>query len=459
MEPIVVREYRKQLVGLLVLVFMPGSLVYGKISHHQGFDRADWLSFALLLLPGLWFIITGWSTVTGDDDGLRLRTFRGTRRVPWDSIRDFYVLEFGETADAVEFDDRRLLAWVHEHPRAESLRQLVLAHATSAATREWATREARTVESLPCTFEYPPPRISWTEALVASVPIALVVGALAIEFSRGGWALLRAPYLVSTAFKLTALPLLVVGLEWPWLRARRDLRRRQGQRVNARAEGLRYDDGSREVAMTWEEITRVVPSGSAGSFVEFRTIESSRGSFEVSNAINDYHRLMELIARRAPRAMEAWRDAENRREDLLPPTTQPGVKVHHYRTRPERNVLWTLGAVFVVIVGLALYRRHFTDAVITSLIFGTPLTLFAVRYLATRVTTDARGITYERLGRKGHLAWSELDRWRPAGADAFAHLLIEGRDQRWRIWSGLSDVVGLVQTLEAHRPTTAGKNP
>ncbi|MDO9021789.1 MAG: PH domain-containing protein [Deltaproteobacteria bacterium] len=447
MAPIVIREVRRLLLGVLLLAAMPGALVYGKLSHHRGFERDDWLALALLTLPGLWFIVTGWSVLTADDDGLALRTYRGTRRAPWSAVRDFHLPEAGELDNAVELDDQRVFAWAHDQPQAEALRQLVLARATRSTTREWATRGARAVESLPYTFGYPPPRMSWVPVLLTF----LVVGPIALEIALRGWSFLRPPRLNATLGQ-AAVVLGCLAATWSTnMRGMRDLRRRQGQRVTAREEGLRYDDGSREVVMRWEEITRVAPSGSAGHFVDLHVIESSRGSFEVSNSLNDHRRLMELIARRAPRAVEAWRDAENRREDLLLPPAEPGVKVHHYRTRTERKVLWGLGAILALLVGLGLRRQQLTSVLLESLILGVPLGLLLLRYLGTRVTTNARGITYERLGRRDSLAWSELDRWRPAGVEVFAHLLIEGRGQRWRIWGGLSDVVGLIQTLEAHR--------
>ncbi len=460
MEPIIVRERRDLWLGLGWLAFSLAVIGYCVFVDRTPAPTLWACVFSgIMVAPGLWYAVTGWSTLTADDDGLRLRNFRGAQRVPWDAVRDFYVFEAGLVGDVVELDDRRTLRWRSEHPLAEALRAAVRARATRAPVREWGPPGGRAVEPLPWIFDYPTPRsIRWDVAITLGVTV--VVGALlAVEFSRGGAALFHPPYLKATLLKIAVLLACPIGVLLPSMRDVRDLRNRQRQRVTAREEGLRYEDGSRGLAMTWSEITGVVPAGMVGRFVQAVTIESRRGSFEITNGIADYHRLMNLIARRAPQAMDAWHHAESRSEDLLPPTTRPGVKVHHYRTRPERNALWKLGSVFVVFVGIFLYRHRFTDAIVTALVFGTPLALLLARHLTTRVTTDERGITYERFGKTNSLTWSELDRWRPAGADAFAHLRIEGRDQRWRLWGGLSDVMGLIQTLEAHRPTTPGTNP
>ncbi len=459
MEPIVIRERLNLWLGLGWVAFSLAVFVYCVFVHRSP-TPVLWACVvtSVMAAPGLWYAATGWSTLTADDDGIRLRDFRGTQRVPWDAVLDFYVREVGLIGDVVELDDRRTLTWQSDHPRAEALRTAVLARATRAPAREWGPLGGRAVEPLPWTFDYPaPPAIRGD--VVVTLAVTVVVGAFfAVEFSRGGAALFHPPYLNGTLLKIAMLLTCPIGLSLPSMRAARDQRRRGNQRVVAREEGLRYEDGSRDFEVTWGEITRVVSSGSLGNFVQVQVvkIESRRGSFDVTNGIADGNRLMQLIAYRAPQAIDAWRHAESQREDLLPPTTQPGVKVHHYRTRPERNVLCGLGAILALAVGMSLWHHHLKDAFVVALIFGIPFALFLLRYLSVRVTTDERGITYERFGRTDSLAWSELDRWRPVSADVFAHLLIEGRDQRWRIWAGISDGRGLIQTLDAHRPTTPG---
>jgi len=457
MEPIVIRERLNMWLGLAWVAFSLAVFVYCVFVHRSP-SPVLWAGVftSVMAAPGLWYTVTGWSTLTADDDGIRWRDFRGTQRVLWADIRDFYVREVGLIGDVVELDDRRTGTWRSDHPRAEALRAAVRARATRAPAREWGPLGGRAVEPLPWTFAYPAPPAIQGEVVI-TLAVTVVVGAVfAAEFARGGAALFHPPYLNGTLLKIAMLLACPIGLSLPSIRAARDQRRRGNQRVVAREEGLRYEDGSRDFEVTWGEITSLLPAGAVGHFVHVVTIGSRRGSFDVTNGINDYHRLMQLIAYRAPQAIDAWRHAESRSEDLLPPTTQPGVKVHHYRTRPERNVLRGLGAFLALTVGLSLWHHHLKDAFGAALFFGIPFAWLLVLHLSVRVTTDEGGITYERFGKTDSLTWSDLAVWRPAGGDAFAHLLIEGRDQRWRIGVGISDGRGLMQTLEAHRPTTPG---
>jgi Bacterial PH domain len=455
MQPIVVRERQGMVVGALLLgsAALVGLIYLLTEPARRTNEELGFAMIAVLAALGFVLLAVGRSTLTADDAGLTLRTPGGERRMAWESISDFYTLtNEHHTFDVVEFEGAREIRWNAAEPHAESLRAAVLSWATRAPAREWAPPGSRAIEALPRTFAYEPPATRAGAAITLPVTLGLIVWVFSkvhgFEAPRIplAWGIVMLSAVMAT---ILALPVTTLSI---WVAAERDYRRRRGQRVTVREDGLRYDDERREMVIGWNEMLRVVPLETGLIVPETLWIESHRESFTVSTNLGDLPRLRALLARRAPEAVARGKASSRDPDDLLRLDALPGVAVHHYRTRVTRGLLALLGFFVLLFVWIGVRGEEFFP-VCSAILFALAGARLLDNYLFTQVRLDTRGITFRRRTATHFVAWDDVTGLRRVEADALTHLTIEFAGGRRRVWHNVLDFKGLSDTLEARVPS------
>lgn len=418
-------------------------------------DAAGYLWFAVALGVGA-LAAASWGVVCfvrADAEGLRWRTFRGSRRAAWADVVDYYEEDLPKSGKlAVILTRSGRVALGPEWSRMAALKSAVRERSVSAASTQWSDGAGRLAEGEEALFAYSPGlRRLGLAALAASIAMAagvVVPRAAPLTAEMGlGYALGALGTFVLMSVGSGALPLLMAASMGGGA-ARRD------ETVTATRRGIAFRDDAGSVEAEWADVTSfAMEPARTGILTGHRyRVVTRQGAFTFDPAIAGVHRLKRIIAALATDAgTKEWtwqRGTEP--DDLGAPREQlsraDGAQVYHYRTRSVRALLLLQFAIGVCGAAAGAARMVVSSedpsgqfALAGAMLAGWAWGLWRQR--AAMVTVDEGGITKRGLRGAQRIEWRDVQAYRVVGDDLLTFIEVRSRDdRRLRIWIGVSGV-------------------
>jgi hypothetical protein len=398
---------------------------------------AAWGLAALFFLVGmglaLWLLR---ARIVADREGLRWRGMGHWRRVRWEEVSDYYDQYPPGGRSVVENSVGKLFP-SQEMTGLPELRLLIKKHATHARARGWGMLGARPEDEWPREFHYRTrdnallPYLFWSFLVVWLGILGFLVSSGLRAFlempGSHGWAVALASCLL--VLPLTAPPALVL---WAFTSSLKAAREHVDEQITASPEGVAYEDGSRRVAASWDQVRSYSMEILPGRLTTYRFVVSTEnGTFHFFQTIKNLALLKEIIRRYSTSAQETDWHADDEEviggEASLWSTGVPGQgdRIFHYRTRANRILLWLLG-------GLALSSAVVTGATLAGFMtYKDPLLplIFAVIsgavlgwarwcYQTASILISGEVITQQGPFGERSIPWEQVEEYRRSGIDA-----------------------------------------
>jgi hypothetical protein len=295
--------------------------------------------------------------IVADAEKIMWRGAGRARGARWEEVSDYFFARVKSTTHyTVETRAGRLRfggAWTNE----AELAAIIARRACHARAREWEPREARGDAPWPRRFGYQSFGNRWFLPLASLLGFAYsgvmllgkgggtgvgqFVGEIAALY---GWPL--AALLVLTLIAMLAMmPLLLWAMT---AGARRDVRRRWNETIEATPEGVSWTDGTRAVASTWDEVRAFHAERPPGLAEPPRFhVETTQGNWSFSGQVIGTPLLKRTIETHATQATPAtWNlNRPEAGEQPVPFQSARGpARVFHYRTSLNRALLWFVAA-------------------------------------------------------------------------------------------------------------------
>ena len=414
------------------------------------------------LLPGiLWAAVQMRAEVVADEEGLHWRGLGRTQSATWDNVTDYYdkvqTVSHGSQVRAwlvIETRRGKVRLCLDGRTRVPEMRAFVAQRATAAKARTWGVRRERP-EDWPLVFHYdtrgnrnaPTVLVRWHGITLTAV-LVYGVWLWVTTHTLPGWGLLLTPtglFLIVKEMVLLALHPLYV-----------ETRRRLGQRITLRAQGLLFEDGDRQIVADWDEITDFYVRGFAGNrFV----IESTRGDFDFLGTLKDSDFLQRAVLRSALRAGRAtWR---SRASISLSREDGANARAYTYRSPAVQEAIGTPAAfsgVLVFLIGLTVWMTlasgtSFSPLERYALALAIILVLLWVwigwRCTKAYIVTDASGITQATILGLRFLPWAEVREFHWSGNADLTFGNVVGPYGRIRFWRKIEDADRLAAEIAA----------
>jgi hypothetical protein len=256
-------------------------------------------------------------------------------------------------------------------------------------------------------------------------------------------------------------PIFYAVILWAQYPAILTRRRFQEQKIVATLEGLTYLRDGIQNFVRWDEIQSFHLETLRGNLQPvLRVIESRRHRIEFVTGIGGDKTLQALVEDRAKNAQtKSWAYLHGVDDDVLGGAASlwrgdvgSGVRIHHYRTRSARALvflgLFITAFIVVVRVNAMLGGRPLTTSdlvfylLVLSLV-GIPSFLGLLFYLFASVECGQEGLRKNGIWGQKFLPWGEVKRFEGNGY----YLLVVGKKNSIRIAVTVADGVGLKEEI------------
>jgi len=412
------------------------------------------LSFSLLI-----------TIVDADCDGMTVWNWRGRRRILWEDIQDYYLHPpyKGNTSGTIKTAAGNVRISEANSGFTE-MAQCITEHTPHLPTREWGLLGCRKDDPAAITFRY-----SWISDGVLGTFFAgftVLFAYWSLSKSVSNWHLFATYAGIGWAVGFILITLhmpIFMGLtSWACWYGFKDARLRRNHCLTVTNEYLQFEDGSKLLAVPWQEITEwhAVPVKRGALMGILYAICTPHGNIEITSRIgsqsnaNSFRVLYKILEQRIGSIKQNEPDdtmisnSANRWTNIA---RDGASTVYHYRTRVNRAFLLfacayplmpVLGRIAQISAGIPM--KPMPEFVPLMIVAAIAFIYFQWRYRTAAVITDGNGIRTCTVFGETRIAWMNVTSYEKGSYVA----VVRGEGKTLRFWLTISDASKLMETIQ-----------